>query len=75
MSDYMSVREILNLPANERRGDCDRCGAETGSENLVQLRVIGHHVALCGRCLRQLTDLVAPTPEPFAGKTIDAWLP
>lgn len=56
----MSVREMLNLPANERRGDCDRCDAEPGSDNLVQLRAIGHHLALCGPCLRSLADLVAP---------------
>jgi hypothetical protein len=74
-SDSFSVRELPDLPANERLGECARCGDEPGSERLVQLRAIGHHVALCGRCLYRLAELVEPTPEPFAGKTIDAWLP
>jgi hypothetical protein len=38
-------------------------------------RYIGHAGALCGPCLHQLDEIVEPTPEPFAGKTIDAWLP
>ena len=42
------VRELLDLPPTERLGDCARCGDEPGSANLLQLRVIGHQVALCG---------------------------
>jgi hypothetical protein len=72
LSGSFSVRELLNLPPNERLGDCARCGDEPASAHLVQLRVIGHHVALCGRCPHHLTQLVEPTPEPFGGEHLDA---
>ena len=69
------VRELLDLPPTERLGDCARCGDEPGTAKLLQLRVIGHQVALCGRCLHRLAELVEPHGEPVASKTIDAWLP
>jgi hypothetical protein len=50
------VRELLGLPGSEQLGECSRCGESPFP--LLQLKVIGHHVALCRTCLRRLLDIL-----------------
>ena len=63
-NDYFSVREMLDLPLTDRLGECSRCGEPQPTGEMVQLRVIGHHVALCRSCLNLLTALAEPVRPP-----------
>jgi hypothetical protein len=50
------VSELLGLPGSEQLGECSRCGESPFP--LLQLKVIGHQVALCRTCLRRLLDIL-----------------
>jgi hypothetical protein len=54
--DYISVRELLGLDPRDCLGECSRCGGSPFP--LLQLRVIGHQVALCRTCLHYLLGLL-----------------
>lgn len=58
--DYFTVRELLDLPRNERLTECSRCGEY--QHDVVQLRAIGSQVALCATCLRRLARLASKQP-------------
>ena len=60
-SDYFSVRELLDLDPHDRLGECSRCGEY--QPDAVQLRVIGHQVALCAGCLELLVALATPVGD------------
>lgn len=61
-SPYFAFKELLGLPTSQRLGACSRCGAEPGSDNLVQFRFVGHQGALCWPCLDALAAYVEPEP-------------
>jgi hypothetical protein len=59
VSNKHLVKELLGLTGSECLGECSRCGESPFP--LLQLKVIGHQVALCRSCLRQLLNLLEPS--------------
>lgn len=56
MSEQPLVEPLLDLAESERRGDwCDMCRIE--DRYMLQVRAIGHQLALCLPCLRLMVTL------------------
>lgn len=49
---YIGVALLHNLPIQERLMTCTMCGTDT--DRSLQLRVIGHRIALCVPCVQRL---------------------
>lgn len=49
---YIGVELLHNLPIQERLMTCTMCGTDT--LRTLQLRVIGHQIALCVSCVQRL---------------------
>lgn len=53
---FTAARILRDLPVTERLVECSMCQEDRAF--MVQLGVIGHQIALCGPCIRDIQKAV-----------------